>query len=126
MIEQACAGEALEGLLFRDGVNDMRDPGAQRRFANAVRRAQALDPSIPRLTAHDLRYTAVSLAISSGANAKAVHRMLGHASAAMTFDTYADLFDDDLHAVAARLNDAMPLVACRRVRRPGTPALRAD
>jgi hypothetical protein len=26
--------------------------------------------------------------------------MLGHASAAMTLDTYADLFDDDLDAVA--------------------------
>ncbi|NII68417.1 hypothetical protein FHS08_000259 [Microbacterium ulmi] len=35
----------------------------------------------------------------------------GHASAAMTLDTYADLFDDDLDAVASRLNEAMPLVA---------------
>jgi hypothetical protein len=30
--------------------------------------------------------------------------MLGHASAAMTLDVYADLFDDDLDAVAARLD----------------------
>ncbi len=30
--------------------------------------------------------------------------MLGHASAAMTLDTYADLFDDDLDAVADRLD----------------------
>ncbi|WP_292684441.1 hypothetical protein [Microbacterium sp. SCN 69-37] len=29
----------------------------------------------------------------------------------MTLDTYADLFDDDLDAVAARLNAQMPLVA---------------
>jgi hypothetical protein len=29
--------------------------------------------------------------------------MLGHASAAMTLDTYADLFDDDLDAVADAL-----------------------
>jgi integrase len=89
----------------------MRNSGAQGWFANAVRRAQAVDPSIPRLTPHDLRHTAASLAISSGANVKAVQRMLGHASAAMTLDTYADLFDDDLDAVASRLNDAMPLVA---------------
>jgi len=67
--------------------------------------------SIPRLTPHDLRHTAASLAISSGANVKAVQRMVGHASAAMTLDTYADRFDDDLGAVAARLNEAMPLVA---------------
>ena len=32
--------------------------------------------------------------------------MLGHASAAMTFDTYADLLDDDLDNVAAALNRA--------------------
>lgn len=60
---------------------------------------------IERLTPHDLRHTAASLAISSGANVKAVQRMLGHKSAAMTLDIYADLFDDDLDAVAARLND---------------------
>lgn len=32
--------------------------------------------------------------------------MLGHASAAMTLDTYADLFDDDLDAVADALDHA--------------------
>ena len=30
--------------------------------------------------------------------------MLGHASAALTLDRYADLFDDDLDAVAERLD----------------------
>ena len=38
--------------------------------------------------------------MSAGANVKAVQKMLGHASAAMTLDIYADLFDDDLEAVA--------------------------
>jgi integrase len=64
-------------------------------FAGAVARS-----GVPRLTPHDLRHTAASLAISAGANVKAVQRMLGHASAAMTLDTYADLFDEDLDAVA--------------------------
>jgi integrase len=53
----------------------------------------------------DLRHTVASLAISAGANVKAVQRMLGHASAAMTLDVYADLFDDDLDAVATVLNE---------------------
>jgi integrase len=56
------------------------------------------------LTPHELRHTAASLAVSSGAHVKAVQRMLGHASAAMTLDTYADLFDDDLDAVATGLD----------------------
>tara|TARA_B100000378_G_scaffold82772_1_gene64969 strand:- start:1779 stop:1991 length:213 start_codon:yes stop_codon:yes gene_type:complete len=53
-----------------------------------------------------LRHTAASLAISAGANAKALQRMLGHASAAVTLDVYGDLFDDDLDAVAASMDDA--------------------
>ena len=32
--------------------------------------------------------------------------MLGHASAALTLDIYADLFDDDLEAVAVALDTA--------------------
>ena len=67
----------------------------------------ALDAAgLERMTVHDLRHTAASLAISSGANVKAVQRMLGHASAAMTLDVYADLFDDDLDTVSVSLNDA--------------------
>ncbi|WP_308188602.1 tyrosine-type recombinase/integrase [Nocardia spumae] len=56
--------------------------------------------------ATDLRHTAASLAISAGANPKAVQLMLGHKSAAMTLDTYADLFPDDLEVVADRLDEA--------------------
>jgi integrase len=44
--------------------------------------------------------------VSAGANVKAVQKMLGHASAAMTLGIYADLFDDDLEAVAVALNNA--------------------
>jgi hypothetical protein len=58
------------------------------------------------MTIHDLRHTAASLAISSGANVRAVQKMLGHASAAMTLDVYADLVDDDLDSVAIRLDHA--------------------
>jgi integrase len=69
-------------------------------LAYAVRRCQDSDPTFPRVTAHALRHTAASLAIHAGANVKVVQRMLGHASAAMTLDTYADLFESDLDAVA--------------------------
>ncbi|NEG89802.1 tyrosine-type recombinase/integrase [Bifidobacterium aerophilum] len=56
------------------------------------------------MTVHDLRHTAASLMIKSGANVKAVQRQLGHTSAAMTLDVYADLFDDDLDAVGEAMN----------------------
>jgi hypothetical protein len=38
-------------------------------------------------------------------------RMVGHAKASMTLDTYADLFDEDLDEVADRLNAAIETVA---------------
>ena len=58
------------------------------------------------LTPHDLRDPAASLAIASGASVKAVQRMLGHTSAAMTLDVYAGLFDDELDGVADRMHAA--------------------
>ena len=59
-----------------------------------------------------------------GGNVKAVQRMLGHASAAMTLDRYADLFDDDLDDVADRL-DALRAASRGRVAdflRTGSPS----
>ncbi|MFI7216904.1 hypothetical protein [Micromonospora maritima] len=54
--------------------------------------------------------------MAEGANVKAVQRMLGHASAAMTLDVYADLFEDDLDQVADRLDRAAGRAAADSVR----------
>ena len=78
----------------------------RRNFDEAVARLVREHPELLPMTPHDLRHTAASLAISVGANVKAVQRMLGHASAAMTLDVYSDLFDDDLDAVGAALTAA--------------------
>ena len=51
------------------------------------------------------------MAISAGADVKAVQRMLGHAKASMTLDVYADLFDEDLDGVADRLDAAIKSAA---------------
>src|SRR3954449_5024445 len=67
------------------------------------------------ITPHDLRHTAASLAVASGAHAKSVQRMLGHASAAMTLDVYSGLFDDDLSDLAARMDAAAQEAAENRV-----------
>ena len=101
------AGKGRDDLVFSDaGGQHLRrtrvSTGSRSWFKTALREAE-LEP----MTLHDLRHTAASLAISSGANVKAVQRMLGHASAAMTLDLYADLFDDDLDEVAMRLQAAV-------------------
>ncbi|MGK3952260.1 tyrosine-type recombinase/integrase [Microbacterium sp. I2] len=103
----ACAGKDSDELVFGKEEGHHRRPQSQDGwFAAAVKRAQKDDPTFPRISPHDLRHTVASLAISAGANVKAVQRMLGHASAAMTLDTYADLFDDDLDRVSAALDQA--------------------
>jgi integrase len=98
-----------EDLVFTDqrgGV--LRNSNWRSRvFQPAVEKCQTDDDSFATVTPHDLRHTAASLAISAGANVKAVQRMLGHAKASMTLDVYADLFDDDLDAVAANLDAAI-------------------
>lgn len=50
---------------------------------------------------HELRHTAASLAIRSGANIKALQNMLGHASAGLTLDRYGHLYDSDVDAVGS-------------------------
>lgn len=58
-------------------------------------------------TFHNLRHTAVSLAIRAGANIKVVQRIAGHKSATMTLDVYGDLFADDLADSAKRLDSEL-------------------
>ena len=55
------------------------------------------------LWVHDLRHTAASWLVQSGASVKAVQRQLGHATASITLDTYAGLFDSDLDDLSIRL-----------------------
>ncbi len=95
-----CVGKKPDDLLFPGRAHGrwLSEQSAKGKgwYARAITAA-----GVPSLTMHDLRHTAASIAISSGANVKAVQRMLGHKTAAMTLDTYADLFDTDLDAVAA-------------------------
>lgn len=100
-------GKPNDGLLFGNGIFPMPYPNAgDGWFMGAVKRARKADAKFPEITLHDLRHTAASLAVSAGANVKAVQRMLGHASAAMTLDVYAELFDEDMDAVARNLSEA--------------------
>jgi hypothetical protein len=68
--------------------------------------AAATTIGVPRLHPHELRHTAASLAIASGADVKVVQQMPGHSSAAMTIDVYGHLFHDGLDEVADALDNA--------------------
>jgi integrase len=109
LVEQlvvATAGSPRDGLVFsaRDGGFMRRtrtSDGSKSWFKTALAKAE-----LPIMTIHDLRHTAASLAVQSGANVKTIQRMLGHTSAAMTLDVYSDLFEEDLDAVAGALDRA--------------------
>ena len=87
-IEDSCRGKLPDDLIFTS------PHGKTLRLNNW--RKNVFDPAcktaaLMGLRPHDLRHTAASLAIQSGANVKVVQQMLGHASAAMTLDVYAGL-----------------------------------
>lgn len=97
------AAKSTDALVFTNSAGGL--------LCNSNFRRNVFDPAarsveILPFTPHNLRDTAASLAVSAGANVKAVQRMLGHASAAMTLDVYSGLFSDDLDEVAERLHDA--------------------
>jgi integrase len=100
-LSMQCAGKAPNDLVFAgpNGKYLHRPKSSTGWFQAAVKRA-----GVQKITPHDLRHTCASLAVSAGVNVLALQRMLGHTSAAMTLDTYSDLFDDDLDAVAVTLH----------------------
>ena len=94
-----CVKRSLDDLVFGDGAYLTRPKSDGGWFAGAVKRAK-----VQKITPHYRRHSCASIAISSGVNVLALSRMLGHTSAKVTLDTYADLFDTDLDAVASALD----------------------
>lgn len=110
-----CEGRADDALLFespRRPGEMMREQGKSSREDGWLRVALRRAGIAKRITLHDLRHTAASLMVASGANVKAVQRQLGHKSAAMTLDVYADLFDDDLEALSVRMGEMIDESGC--------------
>ena len=118
LVSQA-EGKVPDDLLFTTGrgrqirTNNFKaryfDAAVRRVNEIAVEDAAGGPVKLPTISAdlwvHDLRHTAASWAVQSGASVKSVQRMLGHATAAITLDTYTGLFDQDLDHVAERMED---------------------
>lgn len=65
------------------------------RVQNSDNESQMLFPDADERVVHDLRHTYASIAVRAGANIKALTRVMGHADADETLNTYADLYPDD-------------------------------
>lgn len=100
-LESHIAGKRPDDLLFTSPAGDvLRNRNARRAWFDTA----AIADGMPKLTPHELKHTAASLAVSAGANILALAKMLGHADPSITLRIYADLFDDDLDAVGAKLD----------------------
>lgn len=80
-------------------IPSMRSPKTEESWFMSVRKRAKL---IERFRFHDLRHSAASFAVSEGASVKIVQNMLGHLSASVTLDIYADLFSTDVDDVAVQ------------------------
>ncbi len=77
-----------QGLVFAGEVGNLINPSnlRQRSFAPLLRRA-----GLPQITFHDLRHTCASLLFQRNVHPKFVQELLGHASVAITLDTYSHM-----------------------------------
>jgi integrase len=80
-------------------------PIRQNAFRKAIFQPTARKVGInPPPRVHDLRHTAVALAISTGAHPKQIQEMVGHSSITVTLDVYGHLFESLHEDVADRLD----------------------
>lgn len=102
-VRGVAAGRGADEWLFGKGGVPARRPDAESWFAGAVQRLVSRGVLPERITPHGLRHVAAGLMIGGGANVLAVQRQLGHKDASVTLNTYASLWDQDLDAVGAMM-----------------------
>jgi integrase len=101
LVERRANGRAATDWLFpAPGGGPLRESNWKRtvHWSEAVAKL-----GYPTLRVHDLRHTAASLWLASGADPKVVQAVLGHFSAAMTMDVYGHLIAANLWESVARL-----------------------
>ncbi len=62
---------------------------------------------LPQVRFHDLRHTCATLLLFKNVNPKVVSEMLGHASIAITLDTYSHVLPDMQESAAKAMEEAL-------------------
>ena len=110
-LERQLRDMEILGDRYRDqGLEFTTDTGApinpsnlrQRSFAPLLKRA-----GLPHMRFHDLRHTCATLLLSRGVHPKFVQELLGHATIAITLDTYSHVMPSMGDATAKAMEDAL-------------------
>ena len=93
-----------QGLVFTTNTGAPINPSnlRQRSFASLLKRA-----GLPHVRFHDLRHTCATLLLSRGVHPKFVQELLGHATIAITLDTYSHVMPSMGDATAKAMEDAL-------------------
>ncbi len=93
------------GLVFANKIGGTINPSnlRNRSFARLLKRAGLRADT----RFHDLRHTCATLLLSRNVNPKIVSEMLGHASIAITLDTYSHVLPDMQEKAAKALEEAL-------------------
>jgi integrase len=103
-IDRAGALWRENGLIFASEVGEPLDRRyiTTHRFKPLVKRA-----GLPGIRFHDLRHTCATLLLGKNVNPKVVSEMLGHASIAITLDTYSHVLPDMQDSAATAIDSAL-------------------
>lgn len=99
------------GDLYRDrGLVFTSDSGAPLNPSNVrnrnLRRLTG-KAGLPAIRFHDLRHTCATLLLARNVNPKIVSEMLGHATIAITLDTYSHMLPDMQDSATRALEDVL-------------------
>jgi integrase len=90
-----------DGLVFPNQHDRHMGPSFSANVFKPALRHAGLDE---KTRIHDLRHTAVALAVKAGAHPKAIQARMGHASIQVTLDRYGHLFPEMDEQLAAGLD----------------------
>lgn len=108
MVEPLLKDKLPDALLWPAGNGgSLPTPSRPDWYYGNLERVMSANEGFPYVTPHGLRHVAAGLMVGPGASVKVVQAQLGHTSAVMTLDTYTDLFDGDLDAVAAVMDEPL-------------------
>jgi integrase len=93
-----------QGLVFTTQVGTPINPSnlRQRSFTPLLKKA-----GLPRIRLHDLRHTCATLLLSKGVHPKFVQELLGHATIAITLDTYSHVMPGMGDHTATAMQDVL-------------------